>query len=62
MPKEQLKCNICGVIVSSNEVKEHAATALHSSLRSKLESDLDAKRKERYSNDSSVILQWSSSV
>jgi len=62
VPEEQLKCNICGVTVSTSEAKQHALTSSHESKRSKLEQELSAVKKESYRNDSSVIVQWENSV
>ena len=59
---EQLRCNICGFAVTSGEAKDHASSTAHSSLRKKLEKELDAIKDEEYSGDSSVILRWKSSV
>lgn len=62
MPDEQLKCNICGVQVSTLEAKQHAATSSHESHRAELEQKLDEVRKESYKNDISVIFQWERSI
>jgi hypothetical protein len=62
VPEEQLRCNICGTTVGTSKAKEHASTSSHTLLKAKLEESLKAVRKEQYSNDRSVILQWSSSV
>jgi hypothetical protein len=62
MADEQLRCNICGVAVSAGQAKQHASTSSHESHRSELEHELAEVRKESYKNDSSVILQWASSV
>jgi hypothetical protein len=62
MPDEQLRCNICGVTVSASHAKQHASTSSHGSRRSELEQELKAIRKESYKNDSSVIVQWESSI
>lgn len=60
--EEQLRCNICGVIVSSSQAKQHASTSSHASLKSKIEDDLNAVKGESYNNDSSVVIQWERSV
>ncbi|HEX2614837.1 MAG TPA: hypothetical protein VHL10_05040 [Nitrososphaera sp.] len=60
--EEQLRCNICDIIVSSSQAKQHASTPSHASLKSKLEDDLNAVKKESYNNDSSVVIQWERSV
>lgn len=60
--EEQLRCNICGVTVSSSQAKQHVSTPSHASLKSKLEDDLDAVKKESYKNDSSVVIRWEKSV
>ncbi len=62
VPEEQLRCNICGTIVGTSKAKEQSSTSSHSLLKAKLEESLKAVKKEQYSNDRSVILQWSSSV
>jgi hypothetical protein len=62
MPEEQLRCNICGVTVSASQAEQHASTSSHESRRSELEQELKAVRKGSYKNDSSVIVQWESSV
>ncbi|HKZ61749.1 MAG TPA: hypothetical protein VJZ68_04960 [Nitrososphaera sp.] len=62
MADERLRCNICGVTVSSSQAKEHASTSSHESRRSELEQELKLVRKENYKNDSSVIVQWENSV
>jgi hypothetical protein len=59
---EQLRCNICGLALISSEAKVHASTPSHVTLKKKLEHDLQAVKEESYANDSSVILQWKSSV
>lgn len=58
----QVRCNICGVMVGDGEAKDHASTPSHASLRSKLEQDLRQMSSENYSDDSSVVLQWSKSI
>ncbi len=60
--EEQLRCNICGVTVSSSQAKQHASTPSHMSLRSKLEDDLNSIKNESYKNDSSVVIQWEKSI
>lgn len=60
--EEQLRCNICQVTVSSSQAKQHASTPSHTSLRSKLEEELNAVKKESYKNDSSVVIQWEKSI
>jgi len=62
MADEQLRCNICGVAVSASQAKQHVSTSSHESRRSELEHELEEVRKGSYKNDSSVILQWESSV
>lgn len=62
MADEQLRCNICGVAVSSSQAKQHASTSSHESRRSELEQELKTVRKESYKNDSSVIVQWENSI
>jgi len=60
--EEQLRCNICGLIVSSSQAKQHASTPAHATLKSKLEDDLNAVKKVAYNNDSSVVIEWEKSV
>jgi hypothetical protein len=62
MGDEQLRCNICEVIVSSSQAKDHASTSLHESRRSELEQELKEVRKENYTDDSSVIVVWENSI
>lgn len=62
MAEDQLRCNICGVTVSSSQAKQHASTSNHGSRRIELEQELKTIRKENYKNDSSVIVQWESSL
>lgn len=64
MAEELLRCNICGITVGTSQASEHVSTPAHMSLKSKLEEDLRAVKKteDKYKNDSSVILQWSSSI
>lgn len=59
---EKLRCNICGQEVDVAEAKDHAATKQHATVKSKLENDLSATRQKEYSQDVSVILQWSKST
>lgn len=59
---EQLRCNICGLALSSSEAKVHASTSSHTSFKRKLEQDLETVRKEKYANDKSVVLQWENSI
>jgi hypothetical protein len=59
---EQLRCNICGMLLASAQVSKHAATSSHASLKSKLVDDLGKVGKARYEADSSVILQWKDSL
>jgi hypothetical protein len=59
---EQLRCNICATKVSSIDAKSHASTPSHSSLKHRLEKELEAVRNGSYANDRSVILQWKQSV
>jgi hypothetical protein len=62
MPEEQLKCNICGVTVSTSQAKQHASTSSHESKKSELEQELRAVSRESYKNDSSVIGRWENSL
>jgi hypothetical protein len=55
MPDEQLKCNVCGIVVSASQAKQHAATSSHGSKKAELEQKLKAVKKESYKGDSSVI-------
>jgi hypothetical protein len=59
---EQLRCNICDMLLTSAQVSKHAATSSHSSLKSKLVGDLEKVGMARYEADSSVILQWTDSL
>jgi hypothetical protein len=62
MSEDQLRCNICGIWVSLSQAKQHASSSTHESRRMKLEQELKTIRKENYINDSSVIVQWESSL
>jgi hypothetical protein len=62
MQSEQLRCNICGTEVTSIDAKSHASTPSHSSLKHKLEMELEAVRNGSYANDQSVVLQWKESI
>jgi hypothetical protein len=62
MADEQLRCNICGISVSASQAKQHASTSSHESRKLALEQELKSVRKESYKNDSSVIVQWESSI
>jgi len=62
MADEQLRCNICEIVVGASQAKQHASTSSHESRRSKLEQELKEVSKELYKNDSSVVVQWSSSI
>lgn len=62
MADEQLRCNICEIAVGASQAKQHASTSSHESRRSKLEQELKEVSKESYKNDSSVVVQWSSSI
>ena len=59
---EHLRCNICGLALTSIEAKTHASTSSHMSLKRKLEQELETVRKVEYANDRSVILQWENSI
>ncbi|MGI0037634.1 MAG: hypothetical protein ACRD99_04680 [Nitrososphaera sp.] len=59
---EQLRCNICGLALSSSEANIHASTTSHAALKRKLEQELETVRKGHYANDRSVILQWENSI
>jgi hypothetical protein len=59
---EQLRCNICGKEVSSSDAKSHASSPSHSSLKQKLEMELEAVKNDSYANDQSVVLQWKESI
>ncbi len=59
---EQLRCNICGVVLSSSDAKIHTSAPSHVSSKIKIEQDLEGVRKDHYINDSSVILKWKRSV
>jgi len=59
---EQLRCNICGTKVSSQDAMMHSSTSTHGSFKHKLEKDLEAVRKGRYVNDKSIVLQWKDSI
>ena len=62
MAEEQLRCNICGVAVSTTQAMQHASTSSHESHRSELEQELKAIRKVSSKNDSSVIVRWENSL
>ena len=62
MSDEQLKCNICGVVVNANQAKQHASSSSHESCRTKLEHELTAVRKDGYKDDCSVIVKWESAT
>jgi hypothetical protein len=62
MADERLRCNICGITVSSSQAKQHASTSSHESRRSELEQKLKVVRKGNYKNDNSVIVRWENSV
>jgi hypothetical protein len=62
MGEEQLRCNICEVIVSVSQAKGHASTPSHESRRSQLEQELKDIRKANYTDDSSVIVVWENSI
>jgi hypothetical protein len=62
MADEELKCNICGVAVTSSQAKQHASTSSHESCRSELEQELGEVEQGSYKNDSSVIFYWESSL
>ena len=56
---EKVKCNICGgILLNSDQAKQHASTSSHELNRSRLEKDLEAVRIENYHNDVSVIESW----
>ena len=59
---EELRCNICGLLVSSASAQDHASTGTHDSLKRKLNERLEALKSEKYVGDRSVVVQWSSSV
>jgi hypothetical protein len=56
--KQQLMCNICGIVVSASQAKQHASTSSHELHKSTLEQQLNAVRKENYQNDVSVVVSW----
>lgn len=62
MGDEQLRCNICEIVVGASQARQHASTPSHESRRSELEQELKAVSKESYNNDSSVVVQWENSV
>lgn len=62
MEQEQLRCNICGIMIGVSQAKSHILTSLHTSLRSKLEHDLHTVRGEPYKDDNSVVILWEKSV
>jgi hypothetical protein len=59
--KQQLLCNICGIMVSASQAKQHASTSSHELHKSTLEQELNAVRKENYQNDASVVVSWEKS-
>jgi hypothetical protein len=59
--KQQLLCNICGIMVSESQAKQHASTSSHELHKLTLEQELDAVRKENYQNDASVVVSWEKS-
>ena len=62
MVDEQLRCNICEIVVGTREAEQHASTSSHESRKSKLEQQLKDVSKESYKSDRSVVVQWSSSI
>ncbi len=59
---ETLRCNICGMLLTSAQISKHAGTSSHASLKSKLVGDLEKVGKAHYEADSSVILRWKDSL
>ncbi|MGH9992771.1 MAG: hypothetical protein ACREBU_02070 [Nitrososphaera sp.] len=59
---DQLRCNICGIILTAGDEGKHASTSSHKRHKSNLEDDLKAIGPEHYDNDSSVIVLWKKSV
>jgi hypothetical protein len=59
--KQQLLCNICGIMVSASQAKQHASTSSHELHKSTLEQELNAVRKENYQNYASVVVSWEKS-
>jgi hypothetical protein len=62
MEDDPLKCNICGMTISSSQAMQHASTSSHGKRKTELEQELKALTKENYKNDLSVLVQWQSSL
>ena len=62
MPEEQVRCNICNMLLSQKEAQDHASTSLHTERKAKLEEDLKAVKSGQYGGDSSVVLEWQGSI
>lgn len=62
VPEEQVRCNICNIVLSQKEAKDHASTPAHMERKSKLEEDLKAVRSGQYKDDRSVVLEWQESI
>jgi hypothetical protein len=56
--QQQLLCNICGIVVSASQAKQHASTFSHELHKSALEQELNAVRNENYQNEASVVVSW----
>lgn len=60
--EEQLKCNICNVMIYASQADQHISTLSHTTSKSRLEQDLNAVKEECYKNDRSVVILWEKSI
>lgn len=66
--QEQVRCNICEVLIDVSKTKEHAVLQSHAEQKAKLESELQAVRVVQHDRDdgddgdSSVASRWRSAT
>ena len=59
--QQRLLCNICGIMVSTENTKQHVAISSHELQKSTLERELNVIEKKNYHDDMSVIASWEKS-
>ena len=59
---EQVRCNICVVSIDLSAAKEHAMLQSHVEQKARLEGELDAAKNAAYDKDSSVAVQWATTL
>ena len=60
--QEELKCNICGITITTANIKQHIVMTSHALKKSRLEQEYYDVARKYYQDDVSVIASWESGI